>query len=279
MAYLRQRERPSAVKLAVVGYVPPSIKNLNPEVFLRNLEKNKPDAELLLYSDFPYPGVIQLKGRPDEMIPEDVRFPDGTKNTFALNNLLFLTGLLVAKKHDVTHMLYVECDCRFGRPGWDSVVFEQYFRWPVPAVAAGSAVCYNPCNAGREGEERWYQFISQNRRRNFPIPTYGFKGAAMGDGSAVFVNGALGVYDMSWLLRMFKLDQTAQYAQEIFAWDFMIGFKLWKEFGLQAYDMVAHLPAVFSSYGDVLTTEEERLEMLRSGEVVAVHQIKSSKTL
>jgi hypothetical protein len=54
-----------------------------------------------------------------------------------------------------------------------------------------------------------------------------------------------------------------------------IGGRLWKVFAEDTFDFLGHLDTIYSGYGDILTTEEERMNLLRSGKVVAVHQIKS----
>jgi hypothetical protein len=78
---------------------------------------------------------------------------------------------------------------------------------------------------------------------------------------------------------LFDLSDTGKLAAQSFAWDFAIGDRLWQKMGHNAYDCVAHLDCIYSSYGDVLTSESDRLNMLRTGEAVLVHQVKSSATV
>lgn len=309
-----------SLRLATVGYIPPSTikpEICSPSAFVQSLAKYKLGQELILFSDSgeweagPLAGKIIPIPDPEQRIDREARLPNGMLNTFALNNLLFFTALRIAKARDITHMLYIEADCRFGKDNWDDILFEAHFRWPQPPICSGSVVCFNPCCSGLEACNRWHQYITQtNIRRNYPVPTYGWTGQSGSVGAAVFTNGALGVYDLRWLNKFFPevladvssdpipkraaVSQSAwaarlsagplndaqhnsvSLAERSFAWDFAIGDHIWKNFGVWSYECVAHIPQVFSSYGNVLTTEEQRMTMLRNGEVIACHQCKSN---
>lgn len=311
------------MKVAILCYVPPpeiNGKQFYSDVFLKNLANNPPDAELILYSDHPWPGVVPLKAAVDSVIPHDHKFtlPNGSRNTFALNNLLFFTGLKIAREHGVTHMLYLESDCRVKGKGWDQKLFDEFFSHPVPAICGGTPVVFNASNAGAEALARWLDFANKNTRRNFPIKTilpvppgiYGFKGAAEADGSCVFPNGAGGIYSVDWLCEFFPdavadpsvVQEHPQYrashpfgragrlaampaplpvqvSGSVYAWDFEIGQQIWKRFESESYDLVANLPSLYSGFGDVITSEQERLDMLRNGSCVCVHQVKSGATV
>lgn len=299
--------------LAIVGYVPPSTispKICCPGAFVENIRQFRTAYPLILFSDGNWADTIRIPN-PELAVNKEAKLKNGQTNTFALNNLIFFTALRIAHHRGFTHMIYLEADCRVGCHDWDAVLFDSHFKSPEPVVCSGSVVIFNPCNAGREAMNRWMDFITKtNTRRNYPCPTYGFGGQSLNVGSAVFVNGALGVYDLRWINSFFpealqgpstpilseavpvsdsdswsqRLGRggvtqgqgSVQAAEQTFAWDFAIGFELWKRFGVHAYDNVGHNPKVFSSFGDVISSEAERMEMLRNGEVVATHQIKSS---
>lgn len=261
------------MNLGILGYVPPPSFG-HPAAFMANLTANLPKAPMLLYSDSPREGVaIQLKGNPE------IARASAPQNKWAVNNFIFFTGLRIALAHGLTHFIYVESDCRMARPGWDEPMWEEFFRTPRPCAIGGTMVTYNPCNSGMEATKRWQDALGKNSRRNFPIATYGWQGASDTGGTSVFVNGALGIYSVAWLDSLFpasELGNSQGLAGLTYAWDFEIGFRLWKMMGHQAYDVVAHLDCMYSGYGEQLTTEKERLEMLHSGRVVAVHQVKSN---
>lgn len=265
-----------SMHLASIAYVPPP-KIGCAQVFLDNLRKYPPKHELILYSDHDYgPGVIKLKGSPEQV--RGKTFPGSIQpNPYAINNLCFLTGMRIAAERSVSHGIYLEADCRVGRAGWDDVIFEEFFSIPRALIAAGSLVCYNPCNAGPEAARRWQKLVSRNLKRNFPIATYGFVGAAQNHASCVFPNGAGGVYDLSWMQRLFEITSPEGVRPEtITAWDMALGVEVWKLFAEESYEVLGHLETIYSSYGNVLTSPEDRQNMLLSGQVVLTHQHKDN---
>lgn len=274
------------MKLVTIGYVPPQRMGLCADAFCTNLVFYKNTHPIVLFSDAPYPGKIcgDSKKWLDEWVSIDnpeSRLPRHwrTTNKFALSNLLFMTACRMARlRYNASHIIYLESDCRVGVNHWDDIMAREFFTHPRFHLIGGSAICYNPFNAGIQVARRWEQFVAANTRRNFPIPTYGCKNQdQQGDGlTLVAVNGALGIYDLDWLWDAFHgFQNTVQTAMEMHAWDFVVGGKMWEQFGIRSFDLVQNLSCIYSSYGNVLTSETERLGMLRSGQVVAVHQVKS----
>lgn len=257
------------MKPAVLAYVPPP-KLLNADVFLANIQKFKIGTELLLYSDHNYPNTIRI-GNPDTL-----KHPT---NRFVLNNSLFITALRIARSQQITHVLYVEADSRVGQDHWDEQIFEEYCNASKDLIAGGSCVVYNPCNHSLGATKAWMNFMKSNTWPEYPIPCYGWKSASDATGSAVYTNGSLGVYSMEWMEKIFNLEDPVKTARESLPWDQQIGVTAWKMLGEKAYEKFLHMVTVFSSFGDVLSSEDERMNLLRNGEIVAVHQIKSRVTI
>jgi len=253
------------MKTIVLAYVPPPAFQTGP-AFFKNISEFKTEHQLVLYSDHGYPGVVRINN------PEMVK----GKSHWSVNNLAFLTGLRVAAKLQPDRIIYVESDCRVGADYWDLTLSQEMDKYP-DALIGGSMICYSPCNWDREFANRWSQCVSKNLRRNFPIPTYGAGGSAERREPCVFVNGALGIYNFKLMYDTFgELKNTVNSSSSYFAWDWEIGKYLWKVYKHGLWEKVAHLTCIYSSYGDVLTDEAERQRMLMDGEVVAIHQIKST---
>lgn len=260
------------MKLCACGYVaPPQIGH--PEVFLANINKFKRKTDLILYSDHPYPDTFRLKGSPEQY--KTMSFPDGRPNKFCVQNGAFFTGVRLAHQRGYTHMITLEDDVRVGCDDWDAKIWEEYFALGHPVIAAGTLATYNPCNWSTDASQRWANLLRKNTRKNFPVATYGWLGAGIHGKSAVFPNGALAVYDLNWLAKLFDLANTAQTAGAHDAWDFAIGFKIWDLFEEQSYEMVGHLDTVGSWYRDLVTDEAQRKKLLLDGDVVAAHHFKS----
>lgn len=258
------------MKLCSIGHLPEK-GTFNVEVFRQNIGDFKMKHPVLFFSAFDHKDCIKIK--PPELAIKHLDLDDKRKRV-TINNLVFFTALRMALKQGYTHIIYLETDCRVGRDNWDEIMFEEYFNCGRHVICGGSMVVYNPCNSGPKGYRKWGELVAQNTKRNFPTPTYGWKGAADNTGSCVFVNGALGIYDIAWMAKLFDLDQTIKLATSGYVWDMLVGFEIWKLFGEASYDMLLHMKTIFSSYGDVITDPHERKLMLEAGHVVAVHQIK-----
>lgn len=261
-------------KIGSILYLPPPKTYPSAAAIVENLKRFPPKYPLIVYSDhqWKWPDQILLPGTPECVKgATDAR---GMPNQFAINNLVFLTGLRIAQQNGLTHIIYVEADCRVGCTNWDEHIFNEYFRLPRPTIAAGTLATYNPCNHSAEAARRWQQLVARNTKRNVPVATYGWVGASQQHPSCVFPNGALSVLDVDWMQRLFALDNTVKTAGEMCAWDMALGKVVWDKFGVQSYDVLGFLECIYSGYGDILTTQEERLQMLRDGKAVAVHQVK-----
>jgi hypothetical protein len=63
-------------------------------------------------------------------------------------------------------------------------------------------------------------------------------------------------------------------AKRTTAYDLEIGRRLWTYHGPKAIDHVGWLISAYSAFGNAVTTEAERWEMLTSGKKVLAHQFK-----
>lgn len=263
------------MKTASIAYVPPPAFGCAQE-FWDNLQSNPAKGELILFSDHDWPGVVKLPTPLEQW--KNASYPSGQdagkRNPFAINNLLYLTAIRIARERGISHMFYLESDCRVA-PGWDARVWEEYFSLGRPTIAAGTLATYNPCNFSAEAARRWARLVARNIRRNVPIATYGWLPAAQVSPSCVFPNGALAVYDLAWMQQLWNLDESVLTAVSNSAFDMVLGTLVWQRFAEDSYEVFGYLESVFSGYGDILTTEAERLAMLRDGRVCGVHQVKS----
>jgi hypothetical protein len=293
----------SFMKIGIIGYVPPPTYP-GAQSFLANMQKFKSKHETFFYSDHVPYGFHYLRppeGTSSHAIRENQKW--------AINNAIFSAGIRLAVMCKFTHIIYMESDCRVWGDGWDDKIFTEYFDLPFPAIAAGSLVSHSCVNGGHVFYERFSDMIGRNRRekREHLIPIYGIPnpppegkfpdpsqniikpGQAVGNKEverfkpAVYPNGALGVYSVAWLAELFGIDGgTGKFKPEKsnmdimlgWAWDHMIGIRLYDRFGPEIFDVVAHMNTVFSSFGNRLSTEASRLQLLRDGKAVAVHQVK-----
>lgn len=276
---------------AIIGYVPPPTYG-HPLSFIKNLKNFKPTMPMMLYSDHDYDikGMIKLPGSPElqqggaPIHTGPIGFmPHHQRNKWATNNRIFFTGLRIAVRQGLEWMIYIESDCRVGPTRykdttWDAVMFKEFFSRREKEVIGGTMVCWSPCNSGQELMRRWSQLIADNnKRKNFPIPTYSAGGSAEKRDPCFLVNGALGIYNIGFLQDLFgmELEASTKLAVESTAWDFEIGKRMWTKYQMKVFDQIMHMNSIFSGFGEVQSTEAERMSLLQSGRVAAVHQIKS----
>jgi len=267
------------IRCAAFGYLPPK-GSFCVDAFAQNLKDYPPKHELILYSDDDWGDqVTRLKGSPEFL--KGATFETGPQagkpNPFAVHNVLFLAGLKMCRERGITHAIYLEQDCRVGVKGWDDVIFEEFFSLGRPCIVAGTVSVYNTSNNGLETARRFQKLMAEVPKHGVPMASYGWGvGAATPILPSYFPNGALAVYDVAWLCSMFDVEQQGGMAANNTAFDLAVGNKLWNLFELDAVEVIGSLSSVFSGFGDVLTTPEQRRELLTSGRVVAYHQEKTS---
>lgn len=266
----------SDFKLGVICYIaPPNLSNA--DAFFENMRNFPTKHPLVIYSDFDYrpywPKAMVLNGTVD--IAKD------EKNRMAINNLVFYVGLRIAANFQFTHVLILEHDCRVNCAGWDDVIWNEFLSKNPDAIMGGSMVVFNPCSYNREAGHHFENLLASSRdKRLMPLSVCGTSQLAERRDSCVFPNGALAIYRMDWLLKTFPevIGTPERYiglSKASTTWDYEIGLRLWKEFKENTYQKVVNLESIYSGYGNVMSTEEERQRWLTEGKIVGVHQIKS----
>ncbi len=282
----------------IIAYIPRPGRG-NPEVFLENLRVNWPTTPTILFSEVEWPeweGIKKMNADPEEVIrgaQESQRSGYGKRNPMALKNVPFFCALKLAIKGGYSHFMFLETDCRVRHnrvitdDTWDQQVLREFERKQqrskVPLIGAGTIVIYNPSNGGAAGYLRFQRLMGNCADHCRIMAIYGGKGAEDKSGSCIFPNGALGVYSVEQLTLLFpeigEHGGEVKLSHQCTAWDMEIGKRVWQKHADKAYDHLAQLWSIYSGYGNVLTTEEERLKMLTDGTVVAVHQVKSKATV
>lgn len=257
------------LKPCIISYLPPPNVGF-PESYIHNLQAYKHKFPLILFSDHDW-GLGEIRiGNPE--------VAKTAKNRWAVNNALFLTALKILSKTDFTHFIFMEADSRVGVDDWDLVMWKEYLKLKEPRPPlAGSMVVFNPCGIGLLGAQRFERLIKENKRKAVPIPCYGGTGSAERNETTVLVNGSIAIYSLELMKRLFPWDSgQVKQALQMTAFDYVIGQRLREEYGLAAYDQFYNLVCTYSSYGNIMTTEEQRKKFLINGTFVAVHQIDSN---
>lgn len=248
------------------------------EAFFANLKNFPPKHELIVYSEHnwsdQWPMVYKLNA------PLSVAKTE--KNRMAIYNLVFFAGLRIAAMKRFTHIMVLEIDCRVNIAGWDDIIWNEFLGKNPNAISGGTLIVFNPCSFNKKASENFESLlVSSKQNRLLPMSVFGTSAPAQHRDSCVFATGAFSIHRMDWLLKTFPevLGTPKQYielAQSIKSWDYEIGTRLWKEFKEESYNNIVNLESVYSGYGNLACSEEERKQWLSEKMVVGIHQIKSN---
>jgi hypothetical protein len=254
---------------------PPNIGH--PLAFLQNIKNHPPRYPIVVYSDHDYrkeyPAAIKLAANP-ELFRVDT-------NKMAMQNLIFFVGLRIMASQGFSHVMCLEADCRVNTRHFDDILWNEFQRKNVNALAGGSMAIFNPCSFSEVASRRFERFLIETApTRLVPLSVTGSSNLAEFRDSCVFPNGAFAIYKMDWWLKNFpqiigKPEEYIELAKTSRTWDYLFGVKLWDEFKEKAYDQVVCLDNIYSGYGEVMTKEADRMSWLKEKKIVGVHQIKT----
>jgi hypothetical protein len=263
-------------KLGVVSYLPRREVG-NVDAFLANLDNYPTKYPLHLFSHeySKRPGVIGIPANIEDAVNPD---SDGKKNLVHIYNMAFYTGVSIAASMGLTHFIFIEYDCRFGRKNWDAILFREFFLKNPNAACGGTPVMFNPCSYNLETARGYEQYVASNEKKLMPMATAASGKFGERQLPSLFPIAALAIYNVAWLLDIFpeiSKHKTVQLAHTSKLHDLEVGQRLWKQLEHKVFENVTWLNSEYSGYKDILSTEDSRREMLESKKVVAVHQIKS----
>lgn len=285
------------LRFGICAYLPPP--RFNTLAFLENLKRNPPAHELVTFSDDP-------SFKPTVLMKRSIEIPSLKEKQHGIANLAFYLAFGIAWKRGFTHFLYAEADIRVrsvpiqtssttsvAMP-WDEQILCQFneaqSERAVPLIVGGHMMLHNPFKPDPETAQRANELLAKwnpkltsgdVKERNREVPVYGARKRKAEEGSGVGCNGAGAIYSVEGLRTLFpeikEPGDTATMVGLAGGWpfDFETARRNWRMHKAGAFDRVAHLSCVFSIFGDTLSTEQERMDMLRSGQRVLIHQCKS----
>lgn len=253
---------------AILAYVP-DIPRLYPDAFMNNLHAYKTENPVIFYSCSRRHGC--------ELIPDPTPIKS-SKNRVAINNLVFLAGLKIAQEKGIKRFIYLELDCRVGCDGWDKIMFDEVeqnrdmFAASTPAIYNRKAMsthqlAYVDEYCGRYATATGMEVPVFPSKTNRPIGCVFPMGGGCIFSTAVAVDLFMG----------FERDSIKKAAQTP-AFDLFVGLRCVQLFGAKATNKLPFLTKSFSTYSNKFTTEQQRIDMLKSGKAVMVHQVKSNNS-
>jgi len=292
---------------AVIAYVPPPVLPYA-QAFLNNIRKFRTTHELLLFSDHAWPDVKRIPGNPETLKGEksfsvsNLVFYTGMELALRVgySHVLYLEADSRVMGDNWDGAIFDE-------------YFRQPMPAIIGGSVAVHNPCTAGREAALRWEELVANNSRRNypvaTHMHVPVLAFGNKGSNDRQDSCVFCYGSGTVIDCAWYRKLFtegeraplaKGPQDHQFgtfgvvsrqpqvalpdgdgfhvtsvAKESRAWDVEIGCRIWEKFGADSYAVIANLPSVFSGYSESITTEAERIAMLRNGERRLIHQCKS----
>ena len=262
---------------AILCYLPPNV----PPQFIANIRDNAPANKILFFSDH----IDEVSGYTVVKIPP---FDPGRNISTPYADRAFLNAINICAARNITWMLYLETDCRVRNPRgptaapnvdviqyWDSIMFDQHFAWPQFPICSGTPVSWH-CGAwGPDFEAKIRDYAARYEKASgLPMAIEG--GRVKGDQPDLYPNGALGIYHVPAMQAVFEaeLKDPERNAHQVHGFDQALGKRMMRALRERMIDHVGWHTCSYSGCGGRWFTLPQRLEMLNSGKVVSVHQVK-----
>lgn len=264
------------MNIASIAYMPVNVPGIHSEAFKRNISAYKTQNPVIFFSD--------SEGF-DHKIDSPLSLKE-SKNKVAIHNYLFLSALKIAIHNKLDRFIYLESDCRVSCDLWDDWIFDEVDNNSRMIVAGTPAIWHQSAmDKFMKAMVRDYCYEYTNRV-GLPIAHFYPKRAtsilARRENACSFIMGAGAVYDVASVKNLFEGFEQAigRYAITIPAFDQWIGMKIHSTLrgaGISG-EILSRMPfitSMFSGYKNRLSTEHERIEMVRNKRFALVHQIKS----
>lgn len=253
------------MKYGCVTYVPPSFGFA--AEFLQNLRAYDPGAPLYIMSDNPAYGVIPCLN--PEVVKTNPQF------RYWVANHIFLQSLLLAIEKQLDYFLFIESDSRVKGDGWARLLWDEFFSYPG-AVYGGTCCAYNINKSGHAIPQIITNFAHDYYKASqTPMRVYGHW-----PGVHFFANGSLSFHHTETCAAIFRtmgfetdLNGAAMVKQP---YDVTVGRALSQRYGLDMLRYFAPSTLSYSGFGEKVYNENQRIDMLTSGQKVAVHPIKGN---
>ncbi len=197
-----------------------------------------------------------------------------------MSNFAFLTAMEIAEKEGWDKVLYVEEDCRFGRPGWDEPLWAEYAENPLAVVGGTPAIWHYGTSAYTNTHLRmWIDYVRHKTDQRAPI-LFDQNGLHHGveHKKAPWLHpiGALAIYDLRWLKTVFPgwNKGDGKVASGMGPFDVHLGKALWTTYGNDQFAHFSVFRSSFSGYKDRNLTLDQRKAGILNKTFTAVHPIK-----
>jgi hypothetical protein len=256
-------------------------KGLNPSGLYENLERNQPKRRVNFIHP---PGVKVPKTEksiliPDyeSLVPQKTHPADSYWRHYFPANCAFCEAAVMSKASN-SDVLYIEGDCRFKGQWWDEVMVQEHIGNGPRCLVSGSLVLWSVVGRNDSKGLPFFKAAAKYTNDTGFVPAIEAIGGSL-TGEIAFTNGALSIFsrrllDISYASKVSGSSSIQSFCDGQPPYDIHIGISMRDEFSDDYISRIGWMRSVYSGCLDHHYTLGERLKMLESGQVVAVHQVK-----
>ena len=279
------------MRLASILYLPnASVSLQRTGGCLANLAAYRHKYPIYAYSEAPWhPSVFSNLGACTFSRIRDPEMVRNGNSTVEVSRFIYFTGLEMMEEAGMDYFMVLENDSRICGDNWDEELFDEFFAGAVkgrdPAVG-GTIFSWSPMNQEMNHALEFIRFFDRANKVVFGNKVWlpgcfiyagGQAGSCEDRPGCCYANGALSIAKTSVIRSIFGIQDVISLCNGRGGnWDSEIGMGMFRLFGWKAYEHIVPMRKVFSVYGDKLTTEKQRINLLTSGQCRGVHQVKSS---
>lgn len=244
---------------------------------LKEFKISKNDLKIVVYTD----GIIDYPySHPFEFIQLDkfpIMYDSVLPSHYKYANYSFFEAIKIAMYKNWDYFFYYEWDCMVGQDYWYDTLWEEHLSWDNRPIATGTPVLkHNTRCVGN------FLQGSLDYRYNYSKECKLYMCVENSSEFALYTNGALSFFDTKELYRIFQNEMNVHRfsmsdymdINMITAWDLELGIRLYNEIREKSFEKVKWLASSYSGCGDSFYNQTQRLNMLKSGLKIAIHQYK-----
>ena len=215
-------------KVGIIGYIPSNDSTSTHISFLKNINRYKSFADIILFSEGSWGNTLKVEN------PIDV--VDKHKDKIGL--WTFYHCLRIAKKYNLDYFLMLESDCRVFKNNWDYELFE--------CAIKNDVYCHGSLNINNFHNDLnlLNEINVKNKNSYYNVINHGKTGNMT---PTVWTNGALTVYKTDIFFE-FLNDELTDILKHWTAWDFDSGYLIIKSIGLkESIKKITHCDKIASN--------------------------------
>ena len=173
----------------------------------------------------------------------------------------------MAKERGWDYFMWLEWDCYVGKDYWFDTLWDEMVAWPFKPLQAGTPSMSAETIGGN------LEFLKQDYIASYIKANRVCMHLILNRPFFLAINAALGFYNTEEAYEQL----VAQPIPALNSFDVLYGTRIFEKYGENVFKHTAWLPSLYSGWGEQDYSEEQRVEMVKSGMKVAMHQYKTNE--